>query len=220
MRGSPAAAADSPSSLSALLVLVVPACTTPGAAGAAVAAAADGSKLLLLLPPPNTLAQSSGVTPLDAGTRKDATLLAVAYFDRSSTSFGPKLRGTPQPTGATEREECGRPLLLELLRGPAFFPNSSTRPAIERWPSPGGVCALGAEPAAAAALPALPGDATLSAGAATTCCCCSPGTLTASWLNGSGPPPAEVDARPLPALPPPLLGAARGFDNSSCSRLA
>lgn len=171
MRGNPAAAADSPSSLSALLVLVVPACTTPGAAGAAVAAAADGSALLL--PPPNTLAQSSGVTPIDAGTRSDATLLAVAYFDRSSTSFGAKLRGTPQPTGATEREECGRPLLLELLRGAAFFPNSSTRPAIERWPSPGGVCALGADPAAAAALPTLQGDATLSArGATTGCCCC------------------------------------------------
>lgn len=175
MRGKPAAAADSPSSLSALLLL------GRRLTGGPAPTAAGSSSAPPLLPPPNTVFHSSGMTPDEAGTRNDATLLAVAYLDRSSTSFGARLRGTPQPTGATERAEGG--LLLLALCGCAFLPNSSTRPAMDRWPAPG---VPGGRGAGAATLPALPGDAPgtgdVACGCTGCCCCCSPGSLRLSWL--------------------------------------
>jgi hypothetical protein len=149
MRGSPAAAAAR-SSLSGLLV-PLRARLGPGAAGAGV-----GSLLLLLAP--KTVVHSSGVTPDEAGTRSGATLLAVAYLDRSSTSLGARLRGTPQPRGAEGLEEGAGPFTL-VLRAAGFLPSSSTRPAMLRCPAPGVPGPLGA---GAAALSALPGDTTLA----------------------------------------------------------
>lgn len=194
MRGRPAAAADNPSSSSSSPPPPLPALErvwvrSPAAAPAPASTAGVPAVLLLppppplpppaAAPPPNTVCHSSGVTPaVWEGTRSDTTLLAVAYLDRSSTSLGARLRGTPHPSGATGRADGGRlppppPLPFEVRCGCAFLPSSSTRPAMLRcWPTPGVPGprgALGATP-----LPALllPGDATAARGDGTACCCC------------------------------------------------
>jgi hypothetical protein len=106
---------------------------------------------------PNTTSHSCGV--MLPCVLMGATLLAVASRDRSSTSLGARLRGTPQPAAALSLNTLllwppgGVRLLPPDIRRVWLRPSSSTLPAMERspQPSPGVLEARGAAAAAAAA---------------------------------------------------------------------